>query len=239
MAQRTTRAGTGKAGVGRARAAGAAAAGAGTAGTGTAASEADPVEVALRLAGQLGWRDLSLADVAAESGMKMSELYPRYRSKAALAAAFIARVDAAMLDQIAAEEPGEPLRDRLFAAIMARFDMLQRHRDGVLAVARDSARDPILALAMAAGPMRRSMDCLLEGVGLSADGWRGIARRKAIGAIYLAAFRAWSRDDSEDLGRTMAALDRLLARWLPAMERLDRRGRRFTGEAGAAGAQPG
>lgn len=200
---------------------------------------ADPVAVALQLAGERGWRELSLAEIAAAAGMKLSELYPRYPSKGALVAAFMARVDAAMLEQMAAEEADQPLRDRLFAAIMARFDMLQQHRDGVLAIARDTARDPVLGLGMAAGPMRRSIDCLLAAVGLSAEGMRGILRRKAVGAIYLAAFRAWARDDSSDLGRTMAALDRLLTRWLPAVERLDRRRARSGGAGGEPGMQPG
>ena len=100
-----------------------------------AASSPDPVDAALRLAGQLGWDGLSLADIAAATPMKLSELFPHYPSKTALVAAYMARVDAAMLDQMAQEGAAgladEPLRDRLFSAIMARFDSLQQHRDGV------------------------------------------------------------------------------------------------------------
>ncbi len=190
-----------------------------------AKAAADPVVVAMELAGKLGWQGVSLTDIAAESGMKLSELFPRYPSKTALVSAFMARVDAEMLDQMAGEPADEPLRDRLFAAIMARFDALQPHREGVLAVARASARDPIAGLCLAAGPMRRSLDALLVAVGLPADGLAGAVRRKAVGAIYLAGFRAWSRDDSADMGPTMAALDRLLTRWLPLMERFEGRRR--------------
>lgn len=185
----------------------------------------DPVDTALRLAGQLGWQNLSLADIAAESGMKMSALFPRYPSKTALLVAFMARIDAAMLDSIADEPADEPLRDRLFSAIMARFDGLQPHRDGVLSVARASTRDPLAGLCLAAGPLRRSLDALLAASGLPADGLAGAMRRKAMGAIYLAAFRSWMHDDSEDMGPTMAALDRLLTRWLPLMERVGALGR--------------
>ncbi|MFC3229632.1 TetR family transcriptional regulator [Marinibaculum pumilum] len=191
-----------------------------------AAPPPDPVDAALRLAGQLGWDGLSLADIAAATPMKLSELFPHYPSKTALVAAYMARVDAAMLDQMAEEGAAdmaeEPLRDRLFSAIMARFDSLQQQRDGVLAIARGAGRDPLSGLCLAAGPLRRSLDAILAAAGLSGDGLAGAIRRKAVGAIYLAAFRAWSRDDSPDMGGTMAALDRLLTRWLPMLERFDR-----------------
>jgi len=183
--------------------------------------EKDPVEAAIRLAGLTGWRNLSLMDVAAECEIPLSALYPRYPSKSALAAAFMARIDLEMLEQMVAEDPAEPLRDRLFAAIMARLDALRPHRDGVIAIARDTARDPVLALRLTAGPIRRSIDCLLEAVGLPAEGLPGVVRRKTVGAIYLATFRTWMRDESADQGTTMAALDRLLTRWSPLLERME------------------
>lgn len=188
----------------------------------------DPVAEAVRLAGLTGWRDLSLSDVAAACGLPMSVLYPRYPSKSALAAAFMARIDQEMLERLAAEDDDggaavEPLRDRLFSAIMARFDALQPHRDGVVAIARDSLRDPVLALRLSAGPMRRSIDCLLEAVGLPAEGLAGIVRRKVVGGIYLAAFRTWTRDNSADMGATMAVLERALTRCASLLDRMERR----------------
>lgn len=198
----------------------------------------DPVSEAVRLAGLTGWRDLSLSDVAASCEMPLSELYPRYPSKSALAAAFMGRIDLEMLERLAADgddgaPAAEPLRDRLFSAIMARFDALQPHRDGVVAIARDSLRDPVLALRLSAGPMRRSIDCLLEAVGLPAEGLAGIVRRKAVGGIYLAAFRTWMRDDNADMGATMASLERVLTRCAPVLDRLEPRGAQAAGRGAA------
>ena len=77
------------------------------------------------------------------------------------------------------------------------------------------ARDPVMGLCGLAS-LARSMACMLEAADLSASGLRGIVRIKALSAIYLATLRVWLRDESPDLSRTMASLDRHLRRaeWL-------------------------
>nr|MCU0987490.1 hypothetical protein [Acetobacteraceae bacterium] len=47
---------------------------------------------------------------------------------------------------------------------------------------------------------------------LPASGITGQLRAKALLALWLAAFRAWAKDESADMSATMAALDRLLDR---------------------------
>jgi len=41
---------------------------------------------------------------------------------------------------------------------------------------------------------------------------RGRLRVKGLSALYLSTLRVWFRDDSDDLSKTMAALDRGLSR---------------------------
>jgi ubiquinone biosynthesis protein COQ9 len=63
---------------------------------------------------------------------------------------------------------------------------------------------------------------MLEAADISTDGITGVVAVKLTAAAYLAAFRAWLRDDSPDLAPTMAALDRRLRgieRWLGAGRR--------------------
>ncbi|MFX7212929.1 hypothetical protein ABTI51_18345, partial [Acinetobacter baumannii] len=53
---------------------------------------------------------------------------------------------------------------------------------------------------------------MLEAAGLDSGGLAGIARRKGLGLIYLDVLRTWRDDDSVDMARTMAVLDKRLKR---------------------------
>src|SRR3546814_17327248 len=66
------------------------------------------------------------------------------------------------------------------------------------------------------------MALTLEAAGFSTTGCRGVLRRKGLAAIYLATMRVWLRDDSEDMAKTMAYLDRQLARVDSLLGRLKR-----------------
>lgn len=185
-----------------------------------AASRDRILETAMQLAAERGWRGTSLGDIAAAAGVPLAELYRHYRGKRAILGAVVRRADEAML-AAAASQPGgaygddEPVRDRLFDVLMARFDALQPWRDGLAAVIRDTLSDP-LALARAGlchGPhVLRSMGLALEAAGLNPNGPKGMIRTRGLTAVYAATLRVWLRDDSPDMSATMAALDKQLAR---------------------------
>ncbi|MEE8536313.1 MAG: TetR family transcriptional regulator, partial [Kiloniellales bacterium] len=60
------------------------------------------IETALRLAAETGWRDLSLAAIAAAAKLPLAKVYPVFSSKQAILNAFTRRIDAEVL---ATEEP--------------------------------------------------------------------------------------------------------------------------------------
>jgi AcrR family transcriptional regulator len=173
------------------------------------------VDVALRLAARDGWQRLSLADIAAEAGISVLQLYTLFRSKTAILEAFHRRIDAAVIAS-AGEAEGERPRDRLFDAIMRRFDALARYKAAVRAIAHDVSADPLAALS-GVPTLINSMGWMLELSGVSASGWRGRARAKLLLGIYLSVLRIWFDDDTADMTKTMAALDarlRRAERWL-------------------------
>jgi hypothetical protein len=93
---------------------------------------------------------------------------------------------------------------------MRRFDALQPHQEGLKAILRDSVGNPTVLLSGAG--LLRSMAWMLEASGISAAGLRGRLRVPAVTALYLSVFRVFLEDDSPDLARTMATLDRQLRR---------------------------
>ncbi len=169
------------------------------------------IETALRLAAETGWRDLSLAAIAAAAKLPLTKVYPVYSSKQAILNAFARRIDAEVLAAAELEAGEDRARDRLFDLLMRRFDALGPYRKALGNIVYDQARDP-LAAGCALAQLRRTLALTLEAAGLSAGGLRGALRIKGLGLVYLATLRVWLRDESDDLARTMATLDRQLGR---------------------------
>ena len=168
------------------------------------------IDTAMKLAAERGWRDLSLAEIADAAKLPLSKVYPVFPSKTAILGAFSRQIDAAVL---AAEEAGAregSAHDRLFDALMRRFDALRPYREALGNIVCAAAGDPVSALCGLCR-LKRSMACMLEAARLSATGLRGALRVKALGLAYLATLRVFLRDDSPDMAATMAALDRNLS----------------------------
>jgi AcrR family transcriptional regulator len=165
------------------------------------------IDAALRVAARQGWARTSLADIAAEAGLPLLEAYKIFRSKTAIFAAFLGRVDRAVLAE--ESEPAEKPRDRLFDTLMRRFDTLQPHKDAVRAMLRDTPSDPLATIAVAP-VFLRSMAWMLEASGVNTAGVMGALRVNLVAGIYLSVMRVWLLDETADLMKTMAVLDRRL-----------------------------
>lgn len=157
-----------------------------------------------------GWAGLTMGRLAAESGVPMADLRGRFPSRLDVLLLHGRLMDRAVL---AGTIPGQggAARDRLFDVLMRRLDAMQPHRAGLLRFLRDMRRDPGLA-ALLAPHLALSMRWMLDAAEIEADA--GLRRVLALGlaGVWLGTLRAWAEDDSEDLGHTMAALDRLLDR---------------------------
>ena len=194
--------------------------------SGASPSEADRIiDAALALVAIEGWRQVSLAAIAAAAGLPILQVYRIFRSKQAILAALYRRVDAIVLAEPPAAEADERPRDRLFDLLMRRFDALQAYKPALDVLRRELPHDPPTALC-AGVSLLRSMRWMLEAADIPTSGMRGAVAVKLATAAYLSAMRVWQRDDSPDLARTMAFLDarlRRIERWLAAA-RSTRRG---------------
>lgn len=169
------------------------------------------IDAMLDIAARDGWQGVTLPAVAAGAGAKLSELYPDWRSRTAVLEAFTRRIDRAVVETDFAFAPEDTARDRLFEVLMGRFDALQPHREAIRRIRSGVARDALESAAT----MRRlacSMAWMLEAAKLSTEGVAGKAKIAGLTALWMRCLGVWVDDDSKDMSRTMAALDRGLAR---------------------------
>ena len=187
----------------------------------TPANEA-ALDAFIKLIAEKGFADVALRDVAEAAGLGLADLYKVYPDKVALVSAFLAKIDAEVLAGMPTRsDPEETARDRLFDAMMRRYDALRPYRDALAAIRRAGARDPMLALAI--GPaLRRSMAAMLEAASVPSEGLTGALRQNGLLAIHYAVSRVYDKDETTDLSKTMAALDsrlKMAERWAQLFEK--------------------
>lgn len=165
------------------------------------------IAAALDLAAQQGWRRTGIADIAAAAGLPLDEAYRLFRSKFAILVGFRRSVDEAVLAG-GTVSAADSVRDRLFDVLMRRFEQLKPHRTALKAILRDSIGHPSVARAVPG--LLRSMSWMLAAAGINASGCRGRLACRLAAALYISIWPVFLRDESADLGTTMAALDRRL-----------------------------
>jgi len=175
------------------------------------------VDAALTLAEARGWRDLSMAEIAAAAGVPLADALDVAPSKTAILRAFSRQIDAQVLDEMGDEIGSEPARDRLFDVLMSRYDLLWPHRAAMRAILGDLPMDPG-ALIAALSPALESVQWMLEAADIDTSGVRGALRVRAVAVIYAANLRVWLNEESQDMAKTMADLDRRLRRAESLME---------------------
>jgi AcrR family transcriptional regulator len=179
--------------------------------TSSAAPAERVIDAALGLAESRGWRGVTLAEIAAEAKLSLSDLYALFPSKAAILAAFISRIDRATLADVEIGGKDGSVRDRLFDIFMRRLDALEPHKRAVAMIVADLPRHP-LGLMCTGARLCRSIAWMGGAAGVNTTGPLGALRVQALTALYLFVLRTWLGDDGDDHAKTMAALDKGLKR---------------------------
>ncbi len=166
---------------------------------------------AVGLAGERGWRALSLGEIAQAADITLAELARHYGSRPEILDGFERMIDRRMLAGAAAGDINDKPRDRLFDIIMERFDALAPYRDGLRRIARELPLDPVSGMVLAAA-LPRSVAWMYAGARLKLGGPTAPLRLATLAGVYLSAFRVWIDEQSQDLPKTMATLDKNLDR---------------------------
>ncbi len=154
---------------------------------------------------------IGLAELAEAAGVSLAQLRTEFASTLSILAAHIKAIDRAVLAEDFSDMDEEPPRERLFDVLMRRLEVLSPHREAVRSLLRSASRNPPLAMALN-GLAVRSQQWMLTAAGITASGPRGMMRAQGLALLFGSVLRTWVGDDDPGLARTMAALDRALAR---------------------------
>ncbi|HSD91411.1 MAG TPA: hypothetical protein VLB11_00090 [Methyloceanibacter sp.] len=169
------------------------------------------VRAALDLAKERSWGDITLADIALASGLELVDLRREFSCKSDIVRAFQKEVDAEVLAKVKPASEGQSPRDRLFDILMTRFEVMQPYKPALKRISSYLCCRPGEASAVFCSSLA-SQYWMLAGSGAKLDGPGGALRVAGLASVYGKVFQIWLDDPSPSLDKTMAALDKRLAR---------------------------
>lgn len=168
------------------------------------------IEALMALLAEQPIERIGLAELAERAGVSLAELRGEFASPLAVLAAHVKELDRAVLAAADPDMAEESPRERLFDVLMRRLELLAPHKEAVRSLLRSARRNPPLALALNAMAVR-SQQWMLTSAGITASGPKGMVRAQGLALLFANVLRTWV-DDDDDQTRTLAALDRELAR---------------------------
>jgi AcrR family transcriptional regulator len=156
------------------------------------------------------FEEIGFGEIATRSGLTLANCRAEFGSTIAIYAAHMKELDRKVLAGVSADMAEEPPRERLFDVLMRRIEVMAPYREATRSMLKSLSCNPGLALALN-GFAVRSQHWMLTAADIDAAGPRGAIRAQGLAALFARVLRTWV-DDEDDNARTMAALDRALAR---------------------------
>lgn len=178
-----------------------------------ASLESRIVDAAMERARSVGWGNVRLHDVADALDRSLADVRRRFRDLDAVADAWFARADAAMLAvrerrEFAALTP----RERLSAVMWRWFESQSAYRDVVrdMLAARLYPGHPHHNVALALA-LSRTVQWVREAAHLDGTGRRRQVEEIGLSALFVATVVLWLRDTSDGQAKTRRFLERVLS----------------------------
>ena len=166
-------------------------------------------EAALRLAALQEWDKVTLEQIARAAKIPARDIKARFTATADILPLIISNVTLESFKACGKPKGAASAHERLFDTLMARFDQLQKHRKAILSISRAALRQPNLPLILLPAQLD-TMKKTLEFAGIKTQKTCDTFASIGLLGVFLATFRVWKEDETLDMSKTMAALDRYL-----------------------------
>lgn len=166
------------------------------------------VAAMLKLASERTWEFVDFDDIAQEAGVPLHDAQEYFDGCSDILAAYGRMLDRKMLENVSFGET-ESCREKIFDLLMERFDIINEDRAAILSILYGFRGDPKEAI-LSFPHLGKSMCRTLSAAGIETNGIFGAVKVAGLTGIYLYTLRTWKEDESPDMGKTMATLDKAL-----------------------------
>jgi AcrR family transcriptional regulator len=180
------------------------------------------IEAFMELLGERRIEKIDFSDIAARAGVSLADLRGEFGSRLAILAAHIKDIDREVLAADRSDMAEEPARERLFDVLMRRLEALEPYKEAIRSLLHSARSNPGLACALNS-LTARSQRWMLAAADIPSAGPAGAVRAQGLAILFGQVLATFIDDDEPGHARTMAALDRALARgqwWVGMLDRM-------------------
>ena len=164
------------------------------------------IDAALFLAGKQGWDGVSLGDIAKKAKLPLTTVSASFSDVWAVTEQALRNLEKDTTATVQ-NHLGDNWRDNLMEILMTRFELAQTERDAYLAVAPAVMKHPKLVKRFGKS-FYRTMERMLDLADAPVDKKCKPLAVAAMAALFLSLVHVWREDATQDLAKTMAAIDK-------------------------------
>lgn len=160
---------------------------------------------------EIGWNNFDIKTLSKKEKISEEEINFFFSCKYSLIERFTKMIDSEVESNLSFDEMKESsVKDNLFEVIMLRFDVMEPYKIALSKLIKSATKNPALFSVISKNVIN-SMDFYLE----ISNSYKGLTidlfKKNFLFIIYSYTFKIWLEDNSDDLSKTMAALDKSLS----------------------------
>ena len=169
------------------------------------------ITLGFKLIEKKGWKYFSLKSLAKANKSDLETIKIFFRNKSQFLESFSEMIDNKVLADIDKDEFNKnSIKDNLFELIMLRFENLNNYKTGLKILLSDLKKSPV-ELKKIVKKVLDSMDLFLEIANVKNNYLMDFIKVNIIFIIYSYVFKVWLGDQSPEMSKTMAELDKWLS----------------------------
>ncbi len=159
----------------------------------------------------IGWEAFSIEKLSVKENIPLNDLKVYFKCKYSIVDRFSKMIDKKIESKLRIQDfNNSSKKDILFELIMMRFDEMEEFKSSLARVLDASKNKPLL-ISIITKNVLNTMDFFLELSNSYNNYAFDVLKKNFLFLIYSITFKTWLSDNTEDLSKTMAELDKLLS----------------------------
>ena len=174
-------------------------------------TEKNYIKKGFDLINDIGWDKFSIEKLSTIENIPVRDLKVFFKCKYSIVDKFSKMIDKNIESKLRLEDfKDSSKKDILFELTMMRFDEMEEFKGSLSKILDVSKKKPLLASVITKNVMN-TMDFFLELSNSYSNYAFDVLKKNFLFLIYSITFKTWLSDNTEDLSKTMAELDKLLS----------------------------